>query len=56
MKPITTFVHGILDYTVGLALIAAPYLFGFVEVGGRGSVGAAGGGNGGDPNESADTV
>ena len=34
MKPITTFVHGILDYTVGLALFAAPYLFGFVEVGG----------------------
>jgi hypothetical protein len=34
MKIIPTSVHGILDYIVGIALIAAPYLFGFAEFGG----------------------
>ena len=29
-----TSVHGVLDYLVGIALIAAPYLFGFASVGG----------------------
>jgi len=29
-----TSVHGVLDYLVGIALIAAPWLFGFVYVGG----------------------
>lgn len=29
--PISSRVHGILDYIVGLALIAAPWLFGFVN-------------------------
>jgi hypothetical protein len=29
-----TSVHGVLDYLVGIALIAAPWLFGFASVGG----------------------
>ncbi|HKF37668.1 MAG TPA: SPW repeat protein [Ktedonobacteraceae bacterium] len=29
-----TSVHGVLDYLVGIALIAAPWLFGFANVGG----------------------
>src|ERR1700686_1430939 len=29
-----TSVHGVLDYIVGIALIAAPFLFGFAYVGG----------------------
>lgn len=31
---IPTSVHGVLDYLVGIALIAAPWLFGFAYVGG----------------------
>jgi hypothetical protein len=31
---IPTKVHGVLDYVVGIALILAPWLFGFSEVGG----------------------
>jgi len=31
---IPTSVHGVLDYLVGIALIAAPWLFGFASVGG----------------------
>lgn len=31
---IRTKVHGVLDYIVGVALVAAPYLFGFSEYGG----------------------
>ena len=34
MKFISTKVHGVLDYLVGIALIAAPYIFGFSAVGG----------------------
>lgn len=34
MKIIPTKVHGVLDYLVGVALIVAPYLFGFSDVGG----------------------
>ncbi|WP_292776094.1 SPW repeat domain-containing protein [Microbacterium sp. UBA6741] len=34
MRFIPTKVHGILDYIVGVALIAAPWLFGFANVGG----------------------
>jgi hypothetical protein len=34
MKFLPTKIHGILDYLVGIALIAAPTLFGFREVGG----------------------
>jgi hypothetical protein len=34
MRFIPTRVHGVLDYLVGIALIAAPWLFGFAEVGG----------------------
>jgi len=34
MRFIPTKVHGILDYVVGVALIAAPWLFGFANVGG----------------------
>ena len=34
MRFLPTKVHGVLDYLVGLALIAAPYLFGFSDVGG----------------------
>lgn len=34
MKVLPTKVHGVLDYLVGIALIAAPTLFGFREVGG----------------------
>lgn len=34
MRFIPTKVHGILDYVVGAALIAAPWLFGFAGVGG----------------------
>ncbi|MBX9600244.1 MAG: SPW repeat protein [Bryobacteraceae bacterium] len=31
MKVIATSVHGVLDYLVGIALILAPYLFGFED-------------------------
>ena len=31
MKIIPSFVHGILDYIVGLALLAAPNIFGFAD-------------------------
>lgn len=34
MKIISSTVHGIIDYVLGLALLAAPYLFGFAELGG----------------------
>lgn len=34
MKVIPAFVHGIFDYLGGIALLAAPNLFGFAEVGG----------------------
>lgn len=34
MKLIPTWFHGILDYVVGIALILAPMIFGFAEVGG----------------------
>jgi hypothetical protein len=34
MKMISTFIHGVLDYVVGIALLLAPNLFGFAEVGG----------------------
>jgi hypothetical protein len=34
MKIIPTFVHGIADYIGGIALLAAPNIFGFAEVGG----------------------
>lgn len=34
MKFISTKVHGYLDYLSAIALFAAPYLFGFAEVGG----------------------
>lgn len=34
MKFIPTWFHGILDYVVGIALILAPMIFGFAEVGG----------------------
>lgn len=34
MRFIPTKVHGVLDYLVGIALIAAPWLFGFAGVGG----------------------
>ncbi|HEX8489807.1 MAG TPA: SPW repeat protein [Chthoniobacterales bacterium] len=34
MKIIPTFVHGILDYVMGVALLLAPNLFGFADVGG----------------------
>lgn len=34
MRFIPTKVHGILDYLVGIALITAPWLFGFADVGG----------------------
>lgn len=34
MRFIPTKVHGILDYVVGVALIAAPWLFGFASLGG----------------------
>jgi uncharacterized membrane protein YtjA (UPF0391 family) len=34
MKVIPTFFHGIFDYIGGLALVAAPNLFGFSEIGG----------------------
>ena len=34
MRFIPTKVHGVLDYLVGIALIAAPWLFGFAAVGG----------------------
>ena len=34
MRFLTTYVHGILDYIVGAALIVAPNIFGFSEVGG----------------------
>lgn len=34
MQFITTRVHGVLDYVVGIALILAPMIFGFTDVGG----------------------
>ncbi|MFJ2533841.1 SPW repeat domain-containing protein [Microbacterium maritypicum] len=34
MRFIPTKVHGVLDYIVGVALIAAPWLFGFAGMGG----------------------
>lgn len=34
MKIITTKMHGVVDYVVGIALILAPMIFGFAEVGG----------------------
>lgn len=34
MRFIPTKVHGVLDYLVGIALIAAPWLFGFAAMGG----------------------
>ncbi len=34
MKIIPTFAHGIFDYVGGLALLAAPNIFGFSDVGG----------------------
>lgn len=34
MRFIPTRIHGILDYVVGIALIAAPWIFGFADVGG----------------------
>ena len=34
MKLIPTKIHGILDYVVGIALILAPWIFGFSMVGG----------------------
>lgn len=34
MKIISTYVHGILDYLVGIVLFAAPNIFGFADVGG----------------------
>jgi hypothetical protein len=34
MRILSTYVHGILDYVVGLALILAPNIFGFSELGG----------------------
>ena len=34
MKIIPAFVHGIADYIGGIALLAAPNIFGFAEVGG----------------------
>ena len=34
MKMITTFVHGVLDYVIGLALLLLPNLFGFADIGG----------------------
>ncbi|WP_309129845.1 SPW repeat protein [Microbacterium sp.] len=34
MRFIPTKVHGVLDYLVGIALIAAPWLFGFAQLGG----------------------
>lgn len=33
-KPITSRMHGMLDYPGGVALIAAPWIFGFSDVGG----------------------
>ena len=33
-KPITTKVHGMLDYSIGLLLLFAPNLFGFADMGG----------------------
>src|SRR3954447_1693182 len=33
-RPITPRMHGMLDYPVGLILIAAPWIFGFSDVGG----------------------
>ena len=33
-KPIPTFVHGIADYLGGVALLLAPNLFGFADLGG----------------------
>ena len=33
-RPITSRMHGMLDYPAGLLLIAAPWIFGFSDVGG----------------------
>lgn len=34
MKTIPTYVHGIFDYVIGIALLIAPNLFGFAHLGG----------------------
>lgn len=34
MRIIPTYLHGILDYLIGIFLLAAPNLFGFTEMGG----------------------
>lgn len=34
MKPIPTYAHGIFDYIGGVALLLAPQIFGFADVGG----------------------
>lgn len=34
MKTIPTYVHGIIDYVVGVVLLVAPNLFGFAQLGG----------------------
>jgi hypothetical protein len=34
MKPISSKAHGIVDYSLGVALILAPYLFDFADLGG----------------------
>ena len=34
MRILSTYIHGILDYIVGVALIMAPSIFGFSELGG----------------------
>ena len=34
LRPITSLYHGIFDYIVGIVLLLAPNIFGFVEVGG----------------------
>jgi len=34
MKLLSTYVHGIFDYVVGIVLLVAPNLFGFADVGG----------------------
>src|SRR4051794_39889571 len=33
-RPITPRMHGMLDYPVGIVLVAAPWIFGFSDVGG----------------------
>lgn len=34
MRAIPTYIHGILDYIVGIALLLAPFIFGFYPAGG----------------------